>query len=251
LALSTLGTGCGHSISYSSSGAVRLAGDDASASLGLAVANIYDGRLRGAQSDLPLFTDNERTEDFTDLSESFREHVQNAGLIPEAGWMAAAPSTPEEARADLDEARSNGAKTILFTRLEGVFAEGALGLAPAIVMALSYLAVGLVPMLIVYSLPLNAEYAAAQVRMFVVDTQSGAVLATFSERASLDDRSVTTWGYDAAGEAPDVLFQAVEHGLAKAVQAARTGSGPGAGAVTFPDGLFQPVREPAAAGGTP
>lgn len=117
-----------------------------------------------------------------DLRESFRERVEAAGLVTPDGWMPEAPSSPDEARAILDEARERGARVVLFTRLEGIFAQQRMSISNALGPVVMVL-IGLLPGIILAPIPDSYEYAGVQVRVFVVGTEPAVVLATVSERA--------------------------------------------------------------------
>lgn len=215
---------CGTSVQYSASGAKRVWPIEQQAQQTVVVVDIMDGRHKGSPSGVPLIFENAPSKDWADLRSSVRAHAVQAGLSAPGHWVPPAPTSPAAVDNILTQAAERGVQTILFTRLEGAFAAGHRAAVVDIFTALNYLAVlgigaaSLVPSLIVFSLPINTEYASAGVRGFLVDPTTRQVFATFKESATLYDDGVTAWGHDPAGELSRALFHTLEKVFARAAE---------------------------------
>lgn len=187
-------SGCATSLQYRSHNAKRVAPAQ-SAPSSLMMADIVDGRDRKASSDLPLVYKQTHEKSFGELRKSARKHAKRTGLVTQDGLFAAAPTTAAELEQVFVQARAAGAEAILITRLEGLYAEGRY----SNIHSTYLLSVGLLPLIIGYSLPLSGEYASAKVDAFLVDPTTGLVFASYEKSFVHLDNKVTAWGYAPTG----------------------------------------------------
>lgn len=241
-----LAGGCGVSFSYSSSSAERVLTEARQQQSKLVVVDLMDGRAMGKPSKLPLATGQTRQNDFSYLRQAIREHAANAGLtVWDAPWPAA-PGTPDEAATILKQAQQQGARAVLFLRLDNLYARGRKSTAVAIIQALIPLGVGLVMVLITNSLPVNSEYSAARVRAYLVDPVSGKLLFSAAGEGVLKDDKVSAWGFSPMSEMKGVIFKAVEEAFGKVGQTLASHELPKAGDTDALSALFAPAAAMAA-----
>lgn len=248
--------GCTVSMAYGAKQATPHLSAQARDEARVASAQLMDGRKRGRPSELPLVarggSENGRERQWKALRSSYAEHARRSGFA-EAQGLPPAPTTPEEARAILKEAAQRGVRTLLFVRLDGAIVFGMK--APAVrafdasvaPLAMIGLAPGLLPFVIFYSLRVNTEYVAVQVRGFLVDTRTERVLATFIEHGVVDDSQVAGWDYNPLKELPPVVFKTIDKLFARAADRVRFQQGtPRAttldGAAKNLEILFEPSR---------
>src|SRR5262245_45365801 len=119
----TLMSGCAASLQYRPNNAKRVVSARQKPAP-LMMADIVDGRDRKASSDLPLVYKRTPEQSFGELRKSARKHAKRTGLVRRDGLFAAAPTTAAELEQVLAQARTAGAKAVLITRLEGLYAAG-------------------------------------------------------------------------------------------------------------------------------
>ena len=140
----------------------------------------------------------------------------------------------------LDEARGRGSDIAMFLRLGGVYASNGAAKAVTIVSAMGPLS-GLLPDVIVYSLPINTEHAELRVRAYLVDTATREVLATFEERSILHDRKTTAWGLNATRELKGLMYETMRKVFERAAHIVEEGEYTGGGEDSISALLFNPV----------
>jgi hypothetical protein len=203
-------SGCAASLQYRPNNAKRVVPAQQEPTP-LMMADVVDGRDRKASSDLPLVFNRPPEKSFGELRKSARKHAKRTGLVSNDAFFVAAPTTAAELEQVLAQARATGAKAVLITRLEGLYAEGRYSLVHALLGVSTYfVSVGLVPMIIGYSLPLSGEYASAKIGAFLVDPTTGLVFASYEKSFVHLDKKVTAWGYAPNGELKDALYNTMQ-----------------------------------------
>jgi hypothetical protein len=236
-------SGCSASLQYRPGNAKRVVPAQQEPTP-LMMADIVDGRDRKASSDLPLVYKRSPEKSFGELRKSARKHAKRTGLVSNEALFAAAPTTAAELEQVLAQARAAGAKAVLITRLEGLYAEGKYSPVHALLGVSSYLAgVGLLPLIVGYSLPLSGEYASAKIGAFLVDPSTGLVFASYEKSFVHLDKKVTAWGYAPTGELKDALYHAMQQVYEEAAQVMTTADPKGGPQVAIATLLFDGVEE--------
>lgn len=249
--------GCTASVAYRAEGSLPRISSAERSEARVAAVQLMDGRSLGSPSELPLVATGtqplaeDRASQWAELRSSFEEHARRAGFAEPSRRMAPAPTTPDEARAILQEASRTGLKTLLFVRLDGATAFEAKNASVEVFDSLSLplyvigVAPGLIPMLIFYSLPVNVEYVAVQVRGFLVDVERERVLDSFVERVVLDDNRVAAWSLSALDELPPIVFKTIDQVFTKAAERLRSDAATSPTAPTLGiEALFEPSGGP-------
>lgn len=182
------------------------------------------------------------TPDWTDLRQSVQAHVTKAvGLSPGAVPLRA-PSSEEAAQVLLDEAAAGGKEAVLFVRLHRASVGGSCALGVNIVRILAMLGgVGLAPLLISESLPVNDEFMHGELELLLVDPSAKTVLAQVTGRHALEDTSVVGWSHYPQRNIGPVLKQALQAGLEELASALKS---PPAPRPLEPGELLRLVPEP-------
>lgn len=221
LAALALLPGCASSLKYRHGRAAEVVSPAERQQAQLVMTDILDGRDRGAPSDLPIVYKKTKEESLSQLRRAYRAHARKAGLVESESQVASAPQNEAELQQLLERARNEGAKAVLITRLEGIYAEGNLSAAHGIMIISNYFFfVGLAPSIIVFSLPLSGEYASAKVGGYLVDPNTGTVFASYERSFAHVDPKVTVWGFSPTGELKGVLFNTMEQVFEEAARLA-------------------------------
>jgi hypothetical protein len=141
----------------------------------------------------------------------------------------------------LAQARAAGAKAVLITRLEGLYADGRSSIAHRLLVVSPL--IGVVPVLVAYSLPLAGEYASAKIGAFLVDPTTGLVFASYEKSFVHLDKSVTGWGYAPTEELKDVLYNTMQLVYAEAAKIMTTADPKGGPQVAIATELFPGAME--------
>jgi hypothetical protein len=216
--------GCGAALKYNSSRAVELFGSSRDKPP-VVIPELMDGRHRGKESKLPLRYGSEREDDFSQLREAVRDHTVNSNFVEEHAPIVPAPGNPQEVEQILKDAAGKGAKAVLFLKIEGLFTYEDPGLATAIVGFLSIppFFVGIIPLTIVYSLPINSEYASTEIHAYLVDPAGKRLIGDFRESIVFNQRSVSAWAIQGNNLPRKVLFEAMEKILKQSAEAISSG----------------------------
>ncbi len=225
-----ISTGCSSAIKlgYRSSGADPVPGAESRSSERMSMVEIVDigGRLEEKH--------------LRRLRLSIREHAERSGFADENTWYAPAPRDPKQLGQVLDEARARGSETAMFLQLGSVRASNGAAKVVTVVNAMGPLS-GLLPDVIVYSLPINTEHAELCVRAYLVDTETGEVLSTIEERSVLHDEKTTAWGLNAKRELKALMFETMQKVFEKAAHIIETGEYSGVGEASISALLFNPI----------
>jgi hypothetical protein len=130
------------------------------------VVDVLDGRPVD-----PLASPEDGAEALEEVRASVHEHLLLAGVVSARGDLAPAPRTPAEIESLLAKAASAGAPEVLFLSWRVAAVRGNL----VSLAAFGYL-IGLIPWLIVDSLPLSRHGASAVFAAFTVDPKTREVL---------------------------------------------------------------------------
>lgn len=234
----TLLSGCAKSLQYRPGNAKRVVTAQQQ-SAPLLMVDVVDGRERKASSDLPLVHKRTPEKSFGQLRQASRKHAKRTGLVTQDSLFAAAPTNPAELEQVLAQARSSGAKAVLITRLEGLYAHGKYSAVHGVLFVSTYLmGVGLVPLIIGYSIPLSGEYASAKMGAFLVDPSTGLVFASFEKSIVHLDPKVTAWGYAPTGELKGVLRSTMQQVFEEAARIMATADPSGGPQVAISTVLF-------------
>jgi hypothetical protein len=236
----TLMSGCAPSLQYQPNNAARVVPAQ-QAPISLMMADVVDGRDRKASSGLPLVANQAPEKSFGELRKSARKHAKQTGLVTQDGLFAAAPTTAAELEQVLAQARAAGAKAVLITRLEGLYADGRSSIAHRLLVVSPL--IGVVPVLVAYSLPLAGEYASAKIGAFLVDPTTGLVFASYEKSFVHLDKSVTGWGYGPNGELKDVLYNTMQLVYAEAAKIMTTADPKSGPQVAIATELFAGAKE--------
>jgi hypothetical protein len=214
--------GCGGvSLRYSASGVDKA--DLGAAPPQLVAVDVIDGR----QFNKISLVNKNLDDDLADLRKAVRAHLAKARLVSSDKQVLPAPASVEQIEALLDDARRQGAGTVLFLRLTLANFHGQpagfVAITNAVGMILSPVGgIGLIPIVVVNSIPANEEGAHAVVEAIAVDPKTRVILGRFEGREDYDDK-VSGWSHHPAAELPDVIKKAVDKALAGLAAGARAG----------------------------
>jgi hypothetical protein len=175
---------------------------------GVMMADVLDARELGSSSEFPLIPGLARSTSLQELREATRLHARRSGLIADDGSFVAAPTDVAELAQTLAGARDAGAKVLLLVRLEDLYAEGRVS--PALIFGYLAALSGILPAVVLYSLPLNRVYAFVRVRAYLVEPATGRVLASFVKSTTVDDKASTGWDHRPPKELPGAMFKTME-----------------------------------------
>jgi len=233
LSLSPFAIGCG-GLSYRyDTGSVRaIAGSE---SLHAVATEALDARAEGGAIPVSGDASVDRV-----VSNSLREvrlavsdHLVRAGVVSADAPTLPAPTTPAEVEQALARARAAGAAEVVFVR----FHRGSLapGCGSVAVLAMY---VGILPWLIIDSIPLWSHGGVGAFEVVVASSETGEVLGR-SARAAAFSEHVSAWGCGADGVMHDMMRRSLELALEDVVAQARSGwpnrsGAPAAAAVLAP-----------------
>lgn len=214
------GCGGGVSLRYSDSGVDKVElGTGAPA---LAVVDMIDGR---EVNTAPL-VNKELNKDLAALRQAVRTHLKLARLVASEKQVLPAPQTIEQVQTILNEARQRGAGAMLFLRLNLANFHGSPAGFVAVTNFGTILApvggIGLLPIVVVNSIPVNEEGAHVWVEAIIVDTKTHVILGRFEGREDYDD-TVAGWSHNPPDELPDAIKKAVGKALAGMAAEVRAG----------------------------
>jgi hypothetical protein len=137
-----------------------------------------------------------------EVREAVVEHFDRAAV---SGRVVAAPASPEALAAVLAEADAAGEREVIFVRWQGALSTGR-----NYTMAVGGTALlGLVPWLVLTSVPINHHGGVAAFELVVVEPSSGEILVRVSEVGGFAE-DVSTWGYDPNGIMREMMRTTVE-----------------------------------------
>ncbi len=202
-----LGSGCG-GLSYAyDTGSIHTI--EGAGSLRAATTGAIDARDGGGG----------RGEDaeLRDVRRSVDEHLVRAGLASDRTSVVPAPSSPADVDRILASAAAQGDTSVLFVRYHGAAPAGGCGSTAAL-----GIYIGLVPWLILDSIPFWHHGAYSIFEVVAVDTQSHDVLARTMRVATFSEH-VSAWGCGADGVMHDMERRALETALERVVDEGHQG----------------------------
>lgn len=174
------------------------------------VPDTLDARAGGAPSDAPTVEGADREEELRQVREGVRQHVQNAGLAQSSSIPA--PRSPAEVEAILQRAAQQGAQEVIFLRyLSSEYREVCVSSAALAIF------IGILPWLIIDSLPISNHGANAMFEAIVVNPAERSVLSRVGRLAAFGE-AVSTWGCGGNGIMHEMMrrgMQAVLDGVAQ------------------------------------
>lgn len=212
-----LAAGCG-GISYRyGTGSVRpIAGAE---SLGAIATEAMDARSDGAPWDrsgdpgVDRFIDDSLRE----VRQAVGEHLVRAGVVDENSPTLPAPATAADVRRVLAEARAARAASVVFVRFHRADLAPACGSTAAL-----GIYIGLLPWLILDSIPLWSHGGVGSFEVIVASTETGEVLGRAVRTAAFAEH-VSAWGCGADGVMHDMLRRSLELALEDVVAQSRSG----------------------------
>ena len=216
ITLAALLMGCGVSYRYGTGSVRTISGSE---SLHAVATEALDARAEGAP---PRPTgersiDAETVRSLSDVRLAVADHLVRAGVVSDASPTIPAPSTPEDVQRALGAARAAGASEVVFVRfhrgtmLTGCGSVGGLAL---------YF--GILPWLIIDSIPLWSHGGVGAFEVIVASTETGEVLGR-SARAAAFAEHVSAWGCGADGVMHDMMRRSLQLALEDVVAQARAG----------------------------
>ncbi len=167
------------------------------------------------------------SKDLAQLRGAVREQLVEDGLASSRKTVHPAPKSVADVESVLSSAAIEGADAVLFLRMDhamyygwvnpfvNLFYSCSAACAPLVV-------VGIVPLCIVGSLPLNEERASAVIEAVVIEPKTKTLLGRFKEEQCYSN-SATLWTHNPPGELPDIIGGAVQKALTTAITAAKDG----------------------------
>jgi hypothetical protein len=217
LACSTLiCVGCATSFKYDASAVKRF--DLGSKPPAIMLADVMSGGGLSPSGGGELYDEDSETV-YRELNLSVRQHCIASGLIAENGPFARAPETAEELRHMLDDAVANDVRAVLMIRPDHMGSSGnipvGVKIADLFIVALMPVGIGVIPWVIVDSLPVRTERASVGVEGVLVDPESGSVLWT-SSVSEQRRRKATGWRYNPPRQIAPAFQEAVQKLLGEA-----------------------------------
>jgi len=181
LALTVATTGCGIDYSYN---AEEYARRTAPVEKGAMVVDVIDSRPR-----LPGADPEDAAEDLEDLKEAVHEHLTLDGIITSPNQLKATPKSPDEVERILAKAEADGAPQVMFLSWRTASFRGyAISLA-----GFSYL-VGIIPWIIVDSLPISRHASDSVFAAIVIDPKTKEILHQATPLGTYGEK-VNAWGF--------------------------------------------------------
>jgi len=213
---------CASSLRYSSSGIDRP--DFGSKPLRIVAVDLIDSRLNNMT---PILVGKNITDNLTDIRMSVREHMVNAGIVQSKEDVMAAPASVEQIEAILSTAKKQGADAVLFLRLNNgsIYKRLATFVTTTNTIAAVLIPVGgigLLPLIIVDSIPANQEGARVVVEAMVIDPKTRVLLGHFIEKEDYEDK-VSAWGSGPKGKFLDITKKAVQKALVAVADSSKAG----------------------------
>jgi hypothetical protein len=150
----------------------------------MSVPQTLDARDNGRPSVEPSMDGKPRRDEITEMREAVADHVSRAGV--RQVLTPGAPTNPDEMRAIMTQASQAGVEEVMFLRYHGAVAARRC-------LSFPYLAlVGVLPWVIMKSIPLSNHGANAGFEAFVVSARTGELLASSSRLAAFSER-INQW----------------------------------------------------------
>lgn len=156
-------------------------------------------------------------EDFTEFKDALHEHLRLAGVTSSDDQLVPAPKSAADVEAILAKAAKKGARQVVFLSWKSADMRGyAISLA-----GFSYL-VGILPWIIVDSLPISRHGANSMFSVIVVDPETKEVLTQSTPLGTYGEK-VTAWGYKPDSLMRDVTGVTVQRALEEVSVAHKAG----------------------------
>jgi hypothetical protein len=174
-----------------------------------------------------LIVNKDLKKDIENLRKAVREHMAKAGMALSIEDVMAAPTSVEQVEEIFKTAEKQGADAVLFLRLNNINFHGQPKTFVTVVNIIGIIlapvgGIGLLPIIVVNSVPVNEEGAHAVVEAVVIEPKTRLVLGRFVGQEDYDDK-VTGWSHNPPAKLPDIIKKAIQKAVAAVADSAKAG----------------------------